>query len=147
MAVVTGPCQAFGGDRAVLGAGPGLKRVEEREAHGLLKLEVALELDVGSIPEIVEVCALGRQEAVPAGVPRLRERRDDLVADCRDAAPARPAVRQELDDAKAVALRESAAKVIRPTSGLDSANESVPSGPSTMWSMPAPIRSSLRLVE
>ena len=76
VAVVTGPCQALGGDCAVLGAGSRLERVEEREAHGLLKLEVTLELDVGSIPEIVEVGALGRKEAVPAGVPRLRERRD-----------------------------------------------------------------------
>jgi hypothetical protein len=45
--------------------------VEECEARRLLQLRVALELDVGAVPEVVEVGALGRDESVPAGVPCL----------------------------------------------------------------------------
>ena len=104
VAVVAGPGQALGGDRALLGAGPGLERVEEREAHGLLELGVALELDVGAVPEVVEVRALAGEQAVPARVSRLGERGDHLVADGRERALARPAVGEELDDPQALAL-------------------------------------------
>ena len=55
VAVVAGPGQPLGRDRALLGAGAGLERVEEREADGLLQLGVAVELDVGAVPEVVEV--------------------------------------------------------------------------------------------
>ena len=96
--VVAGAGQALGRDRAPLGARTGLERVEEREAHGLLQLGVAVELDVGAVPELVEVGALPGDEPVPAGVPRLGQRGDDLVAERRMRAPARPGVGEELDD-------------------------------------------------
>ena len=82
--VVAGPGQALRRDRALLGARAGLKRVEEREAHRLLQLGVALELDVGAIPERRRGSARwSGDEPVPAGVPRLGERGDDLVAERR----------------------------------------------------------------
>ena len=65
VAVVAGAGQALRRDRALLGARAGLQRVEEREAHGLLQLRVALELDVGAVPELVEV----RPLVVDAGRP------------------------------------------------------------------------------
>jgi hypothetical protein len=40
--VVAGARQSLGGDGALLGAGTGLERVEEREANRLLQLDVAL---------------------------------------------------------------------------------------------------------
>ena len=73
------------GDRALLGARARLQRVEEREADGLLELGVALELDVGALPEVVEVRALAVEQPVPAGVAGLGERGDDLVAHARAA--------------------------------------------------------------
>ena len=49
--VVARARQAFRGDRALLGARSGLERVKQCEAHGQLKLGVAVELDVGALPE------------------------------------------------------------------------------------------------
>ena len=49
--VVAGAGEALCRDRALLGPGARLERVEEREAHGLLELRVAVELDVGALPE------------------------------------------------------------------------------------------------
>ena len=106
MAVVARAGQALGRDRALLGAGARLQGVEEREADRLLQLGVALELDVGALPEVVEVRALVREQPVPAGVARLGERGDDLVAQRRHRALARPAVGEELDDAQPLARRE-----------------------------------------
>ena len=106
MPVVAGAGEPLRGDRAQLGAGAGLQRVEQPEADRLLQLGIALELDVGAVPERIEVRALRVDEAVPAGMARLRQRRDHLVADRRERAPARPAVREELDDAQARSLLE-----------------------------------------
>src|SRR5205823_3135134 len=92
MPVIPRPRQALRGDRALLRARAGLKRVEEREAKRLLQLEVAVELDVGAIPEVIEVGALLLKEPLPAGVPRLRQRGAHLVAQGRHRALARPAV-------------------------------------------------------
>ena len=83
VSVVAGSGQPLGGDRAPLGPGAGLKTWKSAEAHRLLELGVALDLDVGAIPEVVEVGALLGEQPVPAGVARLRERRADLVADRR----------------------------------------------------------------
>ena len=80
VAVVAGAGQALGGDRALLRAGARLQRVEEREADCLLQLGVALQLDVGALPEVVEVRALRLEQALPAGVPRLGERSDGHVS-------------------------------------------------------------------
>ena len=66
MAVVARPGQALGGDRALLAAGARLEDVEQREAHGLLQLGVAVDLDVGALPEVVEIGALLGEQAVPA---------------------------------------------------------------------------------
>ena len=59
--------------------------MEEREADRLLQLGVALDLDVGALPEVVEVRALLGEQPVPAGVARRGERRGDLVAQRRHA--------------------------------------------------------------
>ena len=83
--VVPGAGQPLRRDRPPLGPRAGLERVEEREAHRLLQLGVAFELDVGAVPELVEVRPLCGDEPVPAGVPRLGERGDDLVAQRRHA--------------------------------------------------------------
>jgi hypothetical protein len=71
--------------------------VEEREADRLLQLGVALELDVGAVPELAEVRPLVVEEALPAGVAPLCERRHDLVAHGGERALTRPAVGEELD--------------------------------------------------
>ena len=56
--VVARARQALCWDRAALASGARLERVEEREAHRLLELGVAFQLDVGALPEIVQVVAL-----------------------------------------------------------------------------------------
>ena len=58
VAVVPGPRQALRRDRPLLGAGAGLQDVEEPEPDGVLDLHVAVDLDVGALPEGVEECAL-----------------------------------------------------------------------------------------
>ena len=98
VAVVAGPGQALGRDRALFRARSGLEGVEQRKANSLLELRVAVELDVGAIPEVVEILTLQGDEAVPTGVARLRERRDDEIANGRKRSLARPAVGDELDD-------------------------------------------------
>ena len=55
MAVVAGAGKTLRRDRALLGTGARLERVEKREAHRLLQLGVAVEPHIGSIPELVEV--------------------------------------------------------------------------------------------
>ena len=97
VSVIAGAGQALGGDRAPLAPGARLQGVKEREAHRLLELGVAFELDVGALPEVVQVFALGGEQPLPAGVARLGQRRGDLVAQRRRRAPARPPVGQELD--------------------------------------------------
>ena len=101
--VVAGPGQALGGDRAPLAAGARLQGVKEREAHRLLELGVAFQLDVGALPEVVQVAALVGEQSLPAGVPRLGQRRGDLIAQRRRRAPARPSVGDELDHAQPLA--------------------------------------------
>src|SRR5262249_49600548 len=92
VAVVPGTRQPLRRDRALLRPRAGLQRVEDREAHGLLELGVALELHVGAAPELVEIRALPVEKALPTGVARLRERGDDLISDRRERTLARPAV-------------------------------------------------------
>ena len=50
VAVVAGAGQPLGGDRAALGARAGGQDLEQREAHRLLQLGIALELDVAASP-------------------------------------------------------------------------------------------------
>ena len=103
MAVVARAGQPLAGDRALLGPGRRLQDVEQPEAHGLLDLGVALQLDVGAGPEVVEVGALLGQQAVPARQPRRGQRRHHLVVDRGPGALARPAVGQVLDDPQLLA--------------------------------------------
>ena len=97
MSVVARPGQALGGDRPLLGPRAGLERVEESEANRQLQLGVTLDLDVGAIPEVVEVGALLGKQAVPAVLARLRQRGRDLVDDRRWRALPGPSVGEELD--------------------------------------------------
>src|SRR5215472_8310712 len=64
--VVSGSGEALGGDGPVLGARPGLHDVEQAEADGLLDLDVAVDLDVGALPEGVQVLALLIEQPLPA---------------------------------------------------------------------------------
>src|SRR5436190_15917542 len=68
VAVVTGSGQTLGGNRALLAAGAGLESMKEAEADCLLQLRVALELDVRSFPEAVQILALLAQQALPPRV-------------------------------------------------------------------------------
>ena len=83
MPVIPRTGQALRGDRTLLGARTRLERVKEREAQGLLKLRVSVELDVSTPPELVEVGALPGHKSLPAGVSRFCKRGHDLVAESR----------------------------------------------------------------
>ena len=148
VAVVAGPGQALRRDRPPLGPGTGLQHVEQREPHGLLELGVALDLDVGALPELVQVRPLLRDQPVPAGV-RAHRRAPRRPGRARRAASGRrPAIGDELDQPQALArLAASPTTITRPRCGKLSACTSVSAGPSTSWSMTAAIRSLLRLVE
>ena len=74
VAVVTWASQALCRDRPLLGPRAGLEGVELGEANCLLELRVAVDLDVGALPEVLEVSALLFDESVPAGVMRLGDR-------------------------------------------------------------------------
>ena len=146
VAVVAGAGQALGRDRALLGAGAGLQRVEEREAHRLLQLGVALELDVGAAPRSRRGTRAGRASSPSQPV-------------CRAAASAATTWSRSADSerrldqpyARNLTTRSrspgasSVATVTRPTSGPLSVAASIPSAPSTTWSMPAAMRSLLCL--
>jgi hypothetical protein len=86
----------------LLGAGAGLQDVEEGEADGLLDLLVAVDLDVGAGPEVVEVVPLFVEEALPAAVRGRRQRRLHLVAHRGPGAGAGPAVGDEFLDAQSL---------------------------------------------
>ena len=103
VAVVAGPGQALGRDGAPLAPRRGLENVEQREAQRLLDLGVAVELDVGAVPEGVQVLALGPGEPVPALGHRVLEASVDLVAQELDRLLRGPVVGQELDHAQRLA--------------------------------------------
>ena len=73
MAVVPGPGQSLRWDQALLAPSTRLERMKEREADRLLKLRVAVELDVSRRPEGVKVLTLLGEQAVPAGVYGTRQ--------------------------------------------------------------------------
>ena len=66
VAVVAGAGETFRGDRPLLRAHRRLQHAEHREPDGLLERGVALDLDVGARPEVVEELALVAQEARPS---------------------------------------------------------------------------------
>ncbi len=104
VAVVAGAGQALGRDRAPLGAGARLQRVEQREADGLLQLGVAVELDVGALPRSRRGTRCWASRAVPAGVtwPRRARPRPGRAPRGRQRSLG-PAVGQELDDPQPLA--------------------------------------------
>ena len=83
VAVIAGAGQALGRRSRAAHPRARLQRVKEREAHRLLELGVTLELNVGTLPEVVEIFALAGEQPVPAGVARLRQGGRDLVAQRR----------------------------------------------------------------
>ena len=83
--VVAAAGQALGRDRSQLGARRGLDDVEQREADRLLERRVAVELDVGPLPDLGEVLALPLEQPLPARAPGGGERQVDLVAERRAA--------------------------------------------------------------
>ena len=98
MPVVARAGQALGGNGPLFAAGAGLQRVEEAEADGLLQLGVALDLDIGAMPEAVEVLALAGHQSVPPGVHGSSNGRCNLVAQGEGRPLRRPPVGQDLDD-------------------------------------------------
>ena len=96
VAVVAGAGEALGRDRLALTAKTGLQDVEHADPHGLLHLVVALDLDVGLVPVLVEQLPLLTDEPVPAGQLGGGERGLHLVAEGGARAAGRPAVGDEL---------------------------------------------------
>ncbi len=96
--VIPGAGQALGRDRSLLAAGAGLQGVKEREADRLLQLGVALELDIGAGPEVVQIGTLVGQQAVPAPVLGGRPGGGDLILQGGYRPLSRPSVAQQLDD-------------------------------------------------
>jgi len=74
--------------------------VKQREPDGLLELGVPFDLDVGTVPEVVEVRALACGEAVPAAAQDAGQRCPGLVPHRRQRALARPSVGEELDQSQ-----------------------------------------------
>src|SRR6266511_5959607 len=102
MAVVAGPGQALGADRALLCSRAGLEGVKEREPQRLLELDVAVDLHVRARPKLVEVSPLLGAQPLPAGMARGGEGGRHLVAQVRKRAKARPAIGEELDQAESL---------------------------------------------
>src|SRR5690606_25154592 len=78
--VVAATGEALRRDRPSLGTGRGLDHLEQGEPDRLLELVVAVDLDVGVVPELVEVAPLLRDQAVPAGAAGRGPRGVDLAA-------------------------------------------------------------------
>ena len=108
VAVVPGAGETLAGDGPTLGAGAGLEDVEQPEAHGLLGLGIPLDLDVGAVPEVIQVFTLSVEQALPSGVAGTVEGSCDLVGQGGPGAQARPSVGQVLDDAQLLAGAKSA---------------------------------------
>jgi hypothetical protein len=106
VAVVAASGQALRRDRPHLGARAGLQHREDREAHRLLQLRVAVDLDVGALPEAVQVLALVGEQPVPAGAERGGQCGLGLIAERRGGSPARPSVREHLHDPQLLARLE-----------------------------------------
>jgi hypothetical protein len=98
--IVAGAGQALGAYRTSLRTGTGLQDVEERKPQRLLNLHVAVELDVGHRPVVVQVLALGRREPVEALGDRRLEARIDLIAQPFDRLLRGPVVGEQLHHAQ-----------------------------------------------
>ncbi len=62
--VVTWPGQTLRCDRASLAPSAGLQDMEEREAHTMLQLGITVQLNVGALPEVVEIRSLAGDKPV-----------------------------------------------------------------------------------
>ena len=93
--VVARPGEPLGRDRALLGPARRLQRVEQPEPHGLLHGGIAVDLDVGAGPEVVQRGALVGDQLIPTGACDGGQCGVDLVAQRGQRAKARPAVRDE----------------------------------------------------
>ena len=98
MAVIAGSGEPLGGDGPLLGAGAGLQDLPQGEPHGLLHVVVAFHLDVGPVPEIVEVAALGRCQLLETPVAGLQKGPGYLILQGRQRANVGPPVGDELDE-------------------------------------------------
>ena len=83
MAVVAGAGETLPRYCPTFRASTGLKNVKQAEPHGLLAIGVALDFDVGAVPEDVKTVPLRVEQTLPAGVPRAGQRRGDLVTQRR----------------------------------------------------------------
>ncbi len=104
--VVAWTGQALGRNGPPFSPGSRLEDVEEREAHRLLDLGIAVDLDVSAIPEVVQIGVLLLGQGVPAHPTRAGERRGDLISQRRPRTIRGPAVGDELDDAQPLARLE-----------------------------------------
>src|SRR6266699_3875320 len=103
VAVVAGTRQSFRWNGAPFPTRPRLQDVEERETYRLLDLGIALQFDVCTRPDVVQVGPLLGEQALPAGQARGRQCGPDLIVDGRPRTQTRPAVGNELDDAQPLA--------------------------------------------
>ena len=58
---------------------PGLQHLPQGKTHGLLDLGVAVDLDIGAVPEVVKIVALGREQALEPGVAGHEQRPRHLI--------------------------------------------------------------------
>jgi hypothetical protein len=103
VAVVAVAGQALARNTAPLGAGGAREHVEQREADRLLELRVALDLDVGAFPEVIEVGALLCQQHLPASLLGGTQRGGHLIAQRGQRALLRPAIGDVLDHVELLA--------------------------------------------
>ena len=61
MAVIPWAGEALRGDRASLASGARLQSVKKPETHRLLEPGISLQLDVRTLPEVIEVAALASE--------------------------------------------------------------------------------------
>ena len=106
MTVVARAGETLAGNGPLLASCPGLEDMEHGAVDGLLQLGVTLELDLGSLPEFVQIGALRVGQTLPAGVPSLGQRSFYLGPNGRLRALSRPPVGQKLDDSKALTRRQ-----------------------------------------
>ena len=96
--VVPRPSQSLGANRPLLRPRPRLEHLKESEPHRLLEFWIAVQFDIGGVPERGKVLPLGPQQIVPAGVTRANDGRVDLIAKGGPGTLTGPSVSDKLDD-------------------------------------------------
>src|SRR5262245_34973829 len=92
VAVIAGAGEALAGNRATLGARACLQHMEEPEPDSLLAVGIAFDLDIGTVPELIEIGALCFQQARPTRVAGPAQCRCGLIVQSGSRAQARPSV-------------------------------------------------------